>query len=162
MEHFGVDAGDDERRFGRRLRMVQSSYGGLFLPFQPNGATSLQAFMNHNPPWTGEYIGINAVWDLATYVGECVIARRPSAYWGLNTGDPEPTSLEALGFQRPCIEGLGWPPYCDPISQIFMDSQYKSRYIRLGYGRGMSFGNPADHVAVWSRSNPPSLTKGKD
>jgi hypothetical protein len=150
MKRFGVDAATTDDGLNA-VSYWLNRYGGLLLPFQSHGATSLQAFMNHDPPWAGEHIGINVVWDLATYVGECVLARRPSAYWGLNTGDPDPISLEALGFQRPCIEGLGWPPYCDPISQIFMDCQYKSRYMRIGHGRGMNFGNPVDHVAAWSR-----------
>jgi hypothetical protein len=157
MKKFGVDAATTDDG----LTAVSdwfARYGGLLLHFENRSAATLQAFINHDPPWTGEHIGINVVWDLATFVGECVIARRPSAHWDMNTGDPEPVSLEALGFQRPCVGGLGWPPYCDPISQIFMDSHSKSRHMRIGYGRGMSFGNLVDHVAVWSRGIPPNPT----
>src|SRR5260370_15619265 len=76
-------------------------YGGLLLNFRPYSSIALRAFLHYDPPWTGTHIGINAVWDLAIYLGECVIARRPSAHWALNTGNPDPISREAIGFQRP-------------------------------------------------------------
>jgi hypothetical protein len=161
MQKVGVDANTSDNG----LTAVSdwfARYGGLLLHFQPRDTSTLRAFMNYVPPWMGEHIGINVVWDLGTYIGECVIARRPRAHWDLNTGNPDPVSLEALGYQRPCVSGLDWPPYRDPITQVFMDSRFKSGEMRLGYGRGVSFGNLIDYVARWSRGAPPNPTLTKD
>jgi hypothetical protein len=161
MKKFGIDAETTDDC----LKAVSDwfvRYGGLLLHFQPRDIATLHAFMNYDPPWTGEHVGTNVVWDLGTYIGECVIARRPRGRWDLNTGNPDPISLEAIGFQRPCVSGLVLPTYCDPITQVFNDSQFKSRGMRLGYGRGMTFSNLIDHVAVWSHAAPPNptLTEG--
>ncbi len=125
MKKFGVDAETTDAGLNA-VSAWFDRYGGLLLHFQPRDTASLHAFMNYLPPWTGEHIGTNVVWDLGTYIGECVIARCSRAHWDVNTGDPDPVSLEALGFQRPHVSGLVWPPDCDPITQVFMDSRFKS------------------------------------
>jgi hypothetical protein len=161
MKKFGVDA----ETTADGLNAVSDwfeRYAGLLLHFQPRDTSNLRAFMNYHPPWSGEHVGINVVWDLGTYIGECVIARRPRVHWDLNTGNPDPVSLEALGFQRPCLSGPGWPPDSDPITQVFMDSQFRSREMRFGYQRGVRFGNLMDYVANRSRGAPPNPTLAKD
>lgn len=137
-------------------------YGGLLLRFRPRDTSNLNAFMSYAPPWTGEHLGINVVWDIGIFVGECLIARRRSAYWDLDTGDPDPISREAIGYQRPWVAGLYWPSSCDPITQIFMDSQWMSRGNHLGYPRGVVLRKSlTELVAIWSRPNPPNPTLAK-
>jgi hypothetical protein len=137
------------------------SYGGVLLRFRPRDTTTLNAFVSYAHPWTGEHLGINVVWDLGIFVGECLIARRRSAHWDLNTGDPDPISLEAVGHQRPCVAGLYWPSGCDPFTQIFMDSIGMSRESHLGYPRFWLRKSLAQLVAIWSRPNPPNPTLSK-
>lgn len=134
-------------------------YAGLLLAFRPRTGTTFRAFVDRQPPWTGEHIGINVVWDLGIYVGECIIARRPSAYWDLDTGGPDPLSREAVGYQRPCVAGLYWPTECDPITQIFMDAEYMCGRMRIGHGTFFPKGKLMRHVLGWSRAAPtnPSL-----
>jgi hypothetical protein len=37
-------------------------------------------------PWTGELRGLNVVFDLGVFLGECVIARNPKLYWKYHSG----------------------------------------------------------------------------
>lgn len=131
-------------------------YGGLLLRFRPYDTTNLNAFMSYAPPWTDEQLGINVLWDIGIFIGECLIARRRSAHWDLNTGDPDPISLEGIGYQRPCVAGLYWPAGCDPFTQIFMDSQSMSRASNWGYPRHWLRKSLTELVEIWSRPNPPN------
>jgi hypothetical protein len=76
-------------------------YGGLLLHFQPRDTATLHAFMDYVPPWMGEHIGTNVVWDLGTYIGECVISRRPRARWDLNTGGARSDFARSAWFPAP-------------------------------------------------------------
>ncbi len=162
MKKFGIDAETTDEGLAAVSDWFDR-YAGLLLHFQPGDAASLHAFTDYAPQWTGEHIGTNVVWDLGTYIGECVIARRPRAHWDLNTGDPDLVSLEAIGFQRPCVSGPGWRRYCDPITWVFLQSDSKSQRMRLGYARGVSLGgNLAGYVANRSRGAPPNPTLTRD
>lgn len=136
-------------------------YGGLLLRFRPYDTTNLDAFVTYAPPWAGEQLGINVLWDIGIFIGECVIARRRSAYWDLDTGDPDPISLEGVGYQRPSVAGLYSPFACDPFTQIFMDSQSMSRENHWGYSRYWLRKSLTQIVAIWSRPNPPNPTLAK-
>jgi hypothetical protein len=160
LKKFEVDASTDDNGLAA-VSAWFDRYGGLLLHFQPYDTSTLNAFISYAPPWTGEHLGINVVWDIGIYVGECIIARRRSARWDLDTGDPDPVSLEAIGYQRPCVAGLCWPSSCDPITQIFMDSQWMTRRNHLGYPRGVVLRKSlTELVAIWSRANPPNPTRG--
>ena len=160
MRKFGIDATTNDSGLAAVSNWFDR-YAGLLLTFRPRTSTTFLAFLDHEPPWTGEHIGINAVWDLGIYVGECIIARRPSAHWELDTGGPDPVSCEAVGYQRPCVAGLYWPTECDPITQIFMDANYMCARMRIGQGTFFLRGKLMQHVVVWSRPNAanPSLEK---
>jgi hypothetical protein len=155
MKKFGIDAATTDQGLIAVSAWFER-YGGLLLHFQPYSAVTLHAFLGYDPPWTGEHFGINVVWDLAIYVGECVMARRPSAYWDLNTGGPSLSSRESVGFQRPHLAGLYWPSSCDPFFQVFTDSKNMSPNVRVGFVKNIRPDNLADHVTVWSRPNPPN------
>jgi hypothetical protein len=155
MEKFAIDATTDDRGL---LAVSQwfDRYGGLLLYHKPRSATTLRAFVNYNPPWTGKHIGINVVWDIGIYVGNCIIARRASAHWDLDTGNPDPMSHEALGFHRPYIAGLYWPAGGDPITQVYADSQSLRRRVRFGPPPPFTRRDLAHLVDLWSKPNPPN------
>jgi len=159
MKTFNVNATTDDGGLAAVSKWFLR-YGGLLLYFRRHSTITGRAFVEYDPPWIGEHIGINFVWDLATYVGECVIQRRPSAHWALNTGDADPISREAVGFQRPCVAGLYWPTECDPMTYVFTDSKYMSHYMQVGgpSQKMMIVGSLVEHVAVWSKANPPNPT----
>jgi hypothetical protein len=153
MAILGVEAGFDNVGLGAVSNWFERC-GGLLLHFRPRSTEAFGAFVNHQPAWTGKHVGINLVWDIGLYVGECVIARRQSAGWEIDTGDPDPISRGSLGFHRPCVAGLYWPPQCDPISMVFFESQSMSYYVRAGSGRRVRINDLVGLVALWSKANP--------
>lgn len=128
-------------------------YGGLLRYYRLRDTSTLNAFVHYDPRWIGRYIGINVIWDIGIYVGECIIARRRYARWDINTGDPDPLSCKALGFHRPHIEGLSWPPSCDPITHVFDICHVMCRRVRFGPTPPTPPVHLLHLVALWSKSN---------
>ncbi len=153
MKMFAIDATTDDRGLVAVSEWF-NRYGGLLLYYKPRSAITLGAFVNHDPPWIGKHIGINVIWDIGIYIGDCIIARRPSAHWDINTGGPDPMSCEALGFHRPCVAGLYWPTECDPITQVYMDSQLLGRRVRFGPSPPFTREDLVSLVTLWSKPNP--------
>jgi hypothetical protein len=160
LKKFEIDATTDDSGLAAVSRWFDL-YGGLLLHFRPRDTSSLNAFVSYAPPWTGEHLGINVVWDIGIYLGECIIARRRSAYWDLDTGDPDPVSLEAIGYQRPCVAGLYWPTSADTLTRVFIDSQSMSRENRFVYRTVSLRKSLTFHVTNWSCANPPNPTRGQ-
>lgn len=53
---------------------------GVLMPTLPRDKV-MQIFFRHLTPWEGNFRGLNAIFDLAVFLGECVIARNPRAHW---------------------------------------------------------------------------------
>jgi hypothetical protein len=64
-------------RIGRWLR----DYGGYFMAL--SFSEQLDARSVYDPEWTGDLAGLNVINDLAIMVGEMIIARKPTARWGV-------------------------------------------------------------------------------
>jgi hypothetical protein len=155
MKTFAIDATTDDRGLVAVSEWF-NRFGGLLLYYKPRSVTTLHAFVNYDPPWIGRYIGINVVWDIGIYIGNCIIARRASAHWDLNTGNPGPMSCSALGFHRPCVAGLYWPTERDPITKVFVDSELLCHRVRLGPSPSFLRRDLARLVELWSKPNPPN------
>jgi hypothetical protein len=155
MKNFGVDATTDDKGLVAVSEWFKR-YGGLLLYYKPRTARTLLAFVDHDPQWVGKHIGINVVWDIGIYVGDCTINRCPSAHWDLNTGTTHPASRRALGFQRPCVAGLEWTADCDPITKVFVDSQALCRLAQLGHSPHFLLTDLMQLVSLWSKANPPA------
>jgi hypothetical protein len=154
MKTFSIDAKTDDRGLAAVSTWFGHS-GGLLLYYKPRDTTTLHAFVSYDPPWIGRHIGINILWDIGTYVGECIIARRQSAHWDINTGGPDPLSREGLGFHRPHIEGLYWPVACDPITHIFVNCNGRmAAEVRSKRRLPTIPQTLLQLVGLWSKPNP--------
>lgn len=59
-------------------------------------------FASYQPPWTREYVGYNVVVDIAIFVGEYLIAKRPQLHWEIYRGYPsEEGKLTGINLNRP-------------------------------------------------------------
>jgi hypothetical protein len=158
MQLFNIEATLDDKGL---LAVSQwfDHYGGLLLHHKPRSTETLWAFVNYTPPWSGRHIGVNVAWDIGIYVGQCIIARRSFARWDLDTGDPDPLSRQGLGFQRPHLEGLSWPPFRDPITQVFTTSRSMGSRVRFGARPPLLPTSLFDLVRLWSSSTTASSIK---
>ena len=90
-------------------------YGGL-LAWRLWHPKVERAFFDFAGPWTGKLRGLNTIFDLGIYFGECLIARNPRLRWlifggaGSATAPPPKTGSSMSGF---LIEG--WIKGLDPI-----------------------------------------------
>lgn len=66
-------------------------------------------------PWTGRLLGLNTVFDLGIYMGECLLSRNPRLRW-LPVIDPEPNS----GASHPIFGQRNRRPF-DPIKWIYTE-----------------------------------------
>jgi len=83
--------------------------------------TVYQAFYRWRTPWTGRLRGLNAIFDLGLFFGECVIAKNPRCRWmgfiGAAPGkSPQPeVAIGGIGID---IEGSRRKPIFDPFRLI--------------------------------------------
>jgi hypothetical protein len=71
-------------------------------------------------PWTGELRGLNVVFDLGVFLGECVTARNPKLYWkylgggSTNDGSASASGYYIQGFRhiRDYLDALGYMYNC--------------------------------------------------
>lgn len=68
---------------------------------------SQSIFSSYQPRWVDRYAGYNVIVDIAIFLGEFLLAKRPRLYWKMQRGheqDPKPN--ESVNYLRPCIGGM--------------------------------------------------------
>ena len=85
----------------------------------------LDSYFYYDKPWVDDCVGSNVVFDIATFLGEALIARYPKLYWSEYPYDKsELREVEKLrkekgtGFHRPQVTGFinllsHWNPFMD-------------------------------------------------
>jgi hypothetical protein len=81
---------------------------GAFLYVAERGSS----FLTRNPAWRGPRAGLNAIFDLALFLGEFAIRESENLRWEMQTDVPEGLRGTHESYQRPCIAGIpGNPRY---------------------------------------------------
>jgi hypothetical protein len=92
--------------------------GGLIT----NVEESSKVFTIYQPNWMGENRGYNVLVDIAIFVGEFLISRRPHLLWTLLTDDKGglADSEEGMGstFGRPALGGFCWTIWQKDLFEI--------------------------------------------
>ena len=101
--HFRVDASIN----GDGLRAANAwvnDYGGALIGDEPDTMTIFASYM---PRWEGQYVGYNVLYDIAIFIGEYLIFKRPKLRWELYRG-PKAGSGEtvSINLYRPHIGGF--------------------------------------------------------
>jgi hypothetical protein len=65
------------------------TFADLFVPGLERDAVR-DAYQEFETPWTGDLLGLNPIFDLGVYFGECLLLRNPRLEWKPGRG-PEPT-----------------------------------------------------------------------
>jgi hypothetical protein len=114
--HFGVAVTLDEKGV-RALSHWGNQYAGLLRTKGPDGRLT-KSYFTYDPPWTGENVGCNVVFDMGITLGEAVIANCPKLRWDF---DPISAILpneakvlkrtSGMSFQRPRLTGFDNPAY---------------------------------------------------
>lgn len=82
---------------------IQNYGGGLI----SNVETSREIFEHYNPHWSGKYSGYNVIVDIAIYLGEYLIYKRPRLFWSINKGElNEEGKVIGNNLYRPIITGF--------------------------------------------------------
>lgn len=86
---------------------IQNYGGGLIT----DSYKSREIFEYYSIPWTKQHSGYNAIIDIAIYLGEYLINRRPTLHWGLNQGErtKDGTTI-GINLYRPIITGYPKTP----------------------------------------------------
>ena len=116
-----------DQRFGFKISLDESGvrelshwgneYAGFLLLKGPDGHPT-SSYFDYDPPWTGENVGLNVLFDMGIALGEAIIANCPKIHWDI---DPVSALLPATAkllkqtsgtsFQRPSLTGFDNPAY---------------------------------------------------
>jgi hypothetical protein len=106
---FGLPTSSRNRKF----RFLPTSSRGYRHKFPPTWKT----FFELSAPWDDQWHGLNAVFDLGVYLGECIIARNPKLYWWFKAGASDDGAAIHSGYQ---IGGFARERDCfDPMMYAF-------------------------------------------
>jgi hypothetical protein len=102
--HFGTTA-SIEGDGVRALNDWVNGYGGALIG--DDIASSQSSFETYTPDWEGTNAGLNVIIDIAIFIGEYLISKRPRLHWEIYRG-PHPGSGEKSGSNkfRPCVGGF--------------------------------------------------------
>ncbi|SHL38185.1 hypothetical protein SAMN05444159_5751 [Bradyrhizobium lablabi] len=124
--------------------------------------TVRQAFYRWRMPWTGRLRGLNTIFDLGLFFGECIIAKNPRCRWmgfiGAAPGEPlrPEVNIGGIGID---IEGSRRKPYFDPFEYIYLTcSNIQSQdnlFSGLPPSPEMRPGYLAHLVDVYGETGPP-------
>jgi len=94
-------------------------FGGYFMAL--SFSDQLDAQSVYDPEWTGDFAGLNVINDLAIMVGEMIIARKPTARWGLfGLNEAEVTSFEDIKDEEQ-IKDKDEPPHWLVNRYVYVD-----------------------------------------
>jgi hypothetical protein len=84
-------------------------YGGGLIGDE---SSTMLIFDSYHPLWLGEYAGYNVMVDIAIFLGEYLILKRPRLHWEIHRGHPDPDREGAIAgsnLARPIIGGFPRP-----------------------------------------------------
>ncbi len=109
--YFGVVVTRDEEAV-KELNRWGNRYAGLLLVKGSTGHP-IPSYHTYDPPWTGDFTGHNALFDMGTVLGEILIAKCPNLHWDINPISavlPRTADIlrrgQGMGFQRPSLTGF--------------------------------------------------------
>lgn len=85
-----------------------SNYGGGLVGDEYFTST---IFATYQPRWTGRYAGYNVMVDIAIFIGEYLISKRPRLCWEIHRGELSSETGKVIGnnLARPIIGGFPKP-----------------------------------------------------
>lgn len=91
------------------------------------------------PPWTGNLVGLNVIWDLGIYAGNAAIHANHNCSWVFNDGSWTKEGKHLTDYLKPCLS-VEWrrQPY-DIFETVLQIAQAKQCLLDLG---GRSQGAP--------------------
>ncbi|MGX4769463.1 hypothetical protein ACWAUC_06600 [Bradyrhizobium guangdongense] len=128
LERLGLDANLRDDGLGVVSAWLPSHCGAL-VPTMRRDKT-MQVFFRHLAPWEGKLRGLNAIFDLAVFMGECVIARNPRAHWielagSADDGEATESAFQLGGFKSR-RDGL------DPMGEMIYLCEDGAKDLRNG------------------------------
>jgi len=84
LEKFDVKLGLDDRGLAAVSAWCPGHFGSLVADMTDQ--KTHQAFFQPLQPWTGQWRGLNVIFDLGIFLGESLIARSPRLHWGYQPG----------------------------------------------------------------------------
>lgn len=102
-DHFKVNAMLDGNGILALEKWISDFGGGLI----NNRSDTMTIFSDYNPPWVGEYRGYNVIFDIAIFLGEYLISKRPILFWEINRPHlNEEGVLVGVYVGRPVLKGF--------------------------------------------------------
>ena len=146
--YFWTRISADERGV-KTLNRWARRYSGLIFVGSPERSTS---YFTYYPPWTGDNIGCNVVFDIGVALGEFIIANCPKLRWDM---DPTSTllpktarsrkSFTGSNFWRPELTGFDHPTWGkNPLASSHLFAQ---QMVRITTFWGLF------HVSRWWRQD---------
>jgi hypothetical protein len=98
-------------------------YGAYLEDTKQYRRKSVRAFATNNLLWTGDIAGLNIIFDVSTFCGECIVHYNEGARWMLFTGKSTKRNHETRGFNKPWVVGSNlWPGNGIPTYDVYPPS----------------------------------------
>jgi hypothetical protein len=88
------------------------------------------AYWSFARPWEGRHHGLNVIWDLGIFAGECIHTLNTSCRWVLDDGDGRRSGR--LSYLRPCLQVSRRPGRCDILTVSMEVARAKRKLIKMG------------------------------
>jgi hypothetical protein len=128
LEKFNVTVNLDDEGLANVSQWLPGNCGAL-VP-NPREDETMQLFYQHLAPWEGRWRGLNVVFDLAIFLGECVTARNKRLHWVIWPGTSEDGAAVGSGYH---IGGFRLPrDGFDPMNYMLRLSGSDENDLRNG------------------------------
>jgi hypothetical protein len=160
MRRFGVtltDAPGSDAELQAFSRWMDRYFGHLAVTERQDGFHHSAAYLALEAPWTGVFHPLNVMWDIGTYIGEAIIARRPGAHWDVCRGAGHPDWKKSPSYQKPAVYGLRHPGFFEPMSYMASLAGSKLSMLTVGY-QTIGFGAEkqnyfAELIVAWAMTD---------
>jgi hypothetical protein len=107
-------------------------YSGYLLR-ENSGANYISSRAFH-PAWRGDFAGLNVIWDIGIFAGDCAIRINPNCAWFFNDGRRTRDGKDLPDYLFPCIMNNDTGDHIDILGAVFEIVRVKHRALHKPSG----------------------------
>lgn len=138
---FDVQMGFDDAGLAAVSAWCPGNCGALVASLREDATR--QVFFSMRQPWTEQWRGLNVIFDLGLFLGECLIVRSPRLHWIYLPGTSDDGSSNLSGYAIDGFKKTGNGNWLDPMEFIYSVCGQDEMHTRTG--------------DTWRRVNPDLL-----
>jgi hypothetical protein len=127
---FGMEMGFDDAGLAAVSAWCPGNCGALVANLRDEAVS--QAFLSMRRPWTEQWRGLNFIFDLGFFLGECLIVRNPRLHWVYLPGMSDDGSSNRSGYAIDGFKRAAKGNWLDPIAFVYSECGNDELHLRTG------------------------------